>query len=300
MEDRSFVAFTRLREGQRLQYYGGAFFHGSGCVPRDTAAKKWPSCCGSGGIAGRSLLDGGSTDSLLSGSAIVHAEVAPHDARLETCGPAGTTPRRTRARLRRHGLPPDAARRGFGRGTRKVDRSRRTCHAAGVAAANPLAVEAGLSVLRAGGSAADAAVAVQAMLGLVEPQSRVLAAGRSCCISTRRPARSRHSMAAKQPRPVLRRKCSWTRRESRSVCGCGHEWSFDRGTGRDRHARHRPRQVRSAAVEPAVRRSDQRRRGGFRGTAATRSVRELAISAGDPARRARHVHPVRWRTGASR
>ncbi|HYC68217.1 gamma-glutamyltransferase family protein [Brevundimonas sp.] len=46
-----------------------------------------------------------------------------------------------------------------------------------VAAANPLAVEAGLKVLRAGGSAADAAVAVQAVLGLVEPQSSGLGGG---------------------------------------------------------------------------------------------------------------------------
>jgi len=48
---------------------------------------------------------------------------------------------------------------------------------AGVAAANPYAVEAGLEVLRAGGSAADAAVAVQAMLGLVEPQSSGIGGG---------------------------------------------------------------------------------------------------------------------------
>lgn len=46
-----------------------------------------------------------------------------------------------------------------------------------VAAANPLAVEAGLTVLRKGGSAVDAAVAVQAVLGLVEPQSSGLGGG---------------------------------------------------------------------------------------------------------------------------
>ncbi|WP_334063945.1 gamma-glutamyltransferase [Limimaricola cinnabarinus] len=46
-----------------------------------------------------------------------------------------------------------------------------------VAAANPLAVEAGAEVLRDGGSAADAMVAVQAVLGLVEPQSSGLGGG---------------------------------------------------------------------------------------------------------------------------
>jgi gamma-glutamyltranspeptidase/glutathione hydrolase len=46
-----------------------------------------------------------------------------------------------------------------------------------VAAADPRAVEAGLEMLRAGGSAADAAVAVQLVLGLVEPQSSGLGGG---------------------------------------------------------------------------------------------------------------------------
>jgi gamma-glutamyltranspeptidase/glutathione hydrolase len=46
-----------------------------------------------------------------------------------------------------------------------------------ISAANPMAVEAGLKVLRAGGDAMDAAVAVQATLGLVEPQSSGLGGG---------------------------------------------------------------------------------------------------------------------------
>lgn len=46
-----------------------------------------------------------------------------------------------------------------------------------VAAANPHAVQAGATVLEAGGTAADALVAVQTVLGLVEPQSSGLGGG---------------------------------------------------------------------------------------------------------------------------
>ena len=46
-----------------------------------------------------------------------------------------------------------------------------------VAAANPLAAEAGYKILKAGGSALDAAIAVQMVLGLVEPQSSGIGGG---------------------------------------------------------------------------------------------------------------------------
>jgi gamma-glutamyltranspeptidase / glutathione hydrolase len=46
-----------------------------------------------------------------------------------------------------------------------------------VAAANPLATQAGYDILRAGGSALDAAIAVQMVLGLVEPQSSGIGGG---------------------------------------------------------------------------------------------------------------------------
>jgi gamma-glutamyltranspeptidase/glutathione hydrolase len=53
-----------------------------------------------------------------------------------------------------------------------------------VAAANPLATDAGYQILKAGGSAMDAAIAVQMVLSLVEPQSSGLGGGAFLLYST--------------------------------------------------------------------------------------------------------------------
>jgi gamma-glutamyltranspeptidase/glutathione hydrolase len=69
-----------------------------------------------------------------------------------------------------HGVAPEAP-------TGRIAKQAGTAARDMVAAANPLAAEAGRAVLAAGGSAVDAAVAVQLVLNLVEPQSSGIGGG---------------------------------------------------------------------------------------------------------------------------
>ena len=70
----------------------------------------------------------------------------------------------------RSAVAPEAA-------TGRSDRALQHARSFMVSAANPLAAEAGVEMLRAGGSAVDAAIAVQLVLNLVEPQSSGLGGG---------------------------------------------------------------------------------------------------------------------------
>lgn len=63
------------------------------------------------------------------------------------------------------------------RATGYTEKSGKTARKFMVATANPLATEAGYHVLKAGGSAVDAAIAVQMVLTLVEPQSSGIGGG---------------------------------------------------------------------------------------------------------------------------
>ncbi|EGN75724.1 gamma-glutamyltranspeptidase [Idiomarina sp. A28L] len=70
-----------------------------------------------------------------------------------------------------------------------------------ISAANPHAVDAGLAVLREGGTAMDAAVAVQAMLTLVEPQSSGIGGG-AFMLYWDNEAKELHNLDARETAPM--------------------------------------------------------------------------------------------------
>ncbi len=157
-----------------------------------------------------------------------------------------------------------------------------------VVAAHPLAAEAGLAILRKGGSAVDAGIATQMVLNLVEPQSSGIGGGGyHSLLGRRRQAARKH----RRPRDRARR------RHARALPRCGRqaaaarrghgERAFGRRPRRARRAEARPRQIRQAALGGAV-------RAGHR--ACPRRFPHLA----PPRQAARRGRPAKLRAGSAR
>ena len=83
------------------------------------------------------------------------------------------------------------------------------------ASANPLATEAGYEILKRGGSAIDAMIAMQTTLGLTEPQSSGLGGGAFFGDWDNKAKKLRRSMPAKRRRKRQRRSFFWMKTANR-------------------------------------------------------------------------------------
>ena len=110
---------------------------------------------------------------VLSACALLKIAVAPATAAPTATATPNSAPTTTPTPASAPATTPLAPEQASGWTDRPLSHARRDM----VAAANPLAVDAGVAVLARGGSAIDAAIAVQMVLNLVEPQSSGIGGG---------------------------------------------------------------------------------------------------------------------------
>jgi gamma-glutamyltranspeptidase/glutathione hydrolase len=141
-----------------------------------------------------------------------------------------------------------------GLGHRKVCRGR---------AANPLATDAGYQVLKAGGSAVDAAIAVQMVLTLVEPQSSGIGGGAfllHCNGCAWKPIDGRETAPAAADRKAVPRR----RRQAPALQRCRGRRPLGGRAGHGAHAGDGARAARQAGLGAAVRARHPLAEGGFK------------------------------------
>ena len=110
-----------------------------------------------------------------------------------------------------------------------------------VVAAHPLAAEAGLAILRKGGSAVDAGIAVQMVLNLVEPQSSGIGGGGYILY---------WDAGAKQLASIDGRETAPAGRHARALPRCGRQAAAARRGHGERAFGRRARRARGAEARP--------------------------------------------------
>ena len=126
-----------------------------------------------------------------------------------------------------------------------------------VVANTPLATKAGCDVLKAGGTAVDAAVAVQAVLGLVEPQSSTIA-GSAFMMYYDAANKKVVAYDGRETAPAAATGYYLARQDQSNASSPAPraqraaQRPLHRGAGRDAHARHGPQGTRQAGLGAAV------------------------------------------------
>ena len=123
-----------------------------------------------------------------------------------------------------------------------------------VTAAHPVAVKTGYEILRQGGSAVDAAIAVQMVLNLVEPQSSGIGGG-AFLLYWNAEDRSLISIDGRETAPRSAQPDHFLNESGKplSFSRCGNRWAIDRHTRNPSLTRAGAQEIRSPSLGQSFR-----------------------------------------------